>query len=38
MHKKIKRTGGGGAEDRLTPFEVAVLSRVVRALLISTEK
>jgi hypothetical protein len=34
MHKKIERTGGSGAEDRLTPFEVAVLSRVVRAEII----
>ena len=31
MRKKIKRIVRGGAEDRLTPFEVAVLSRVVRA-------
>jgi hypothetical protein len=31
MGKKTKSTGTGGAEDRLTPFEVAVLSRVVRA-------
>jgi hypothetical protein len=31
MRKKIKRSVRGGAEDRLTPFEVAVLSRVVRA-------
>ena len=31
MSKKIKRTLRGLAEDRLTPFEVAVLSRVVRA-------
>jgi hypothetical protein len=31
MAKKIKRTGGRGAEDQLTPGEVAVLSRVVRA-------
>jgi hypothetical protein len=31
MAKNIKRTGRGKAEDRLTPFEVAVLSRVVRA-------
>lgn len=34
VHKKIERTGGSGAEDRLTPFEVAVLSRVVRAEII----
>jgi hypothetical protein len=34
MRKNIKRTGGGRAEDRLTPFEVAVLSRVVRASII----
>jgi hypothetical protein len=32
--RKIKRTVGGGAQDRLTPFEVAVLSRVVRANII----
>jgi hypothetical protein len=31
MSKDIKRTNGGEAEDRLTPFEVALLSRVVRA-------
>jgi hypothetical protein len=34
MSKQIKRTGRGRAEDRLTPFEVAVLSRVVRAHII----
>jgi hypothetical protein len=34
MGKKINRTGGSGAEDRLTPFEVALLSRVVRAHII----
>jgi hypothetical protein len=34
MRKNIKRTSGGRAEDRLTPFEVAVLSRVVRASII----
>jgi hypothetical protein len=32
--RKIKRTVGRGAQDRLTPFEVAVLSRVVRANII----
>jgi hypothetical protein len=31
MRKIIKRAVRSGAEDRLTPFEVAVLSRVVRA-------
>jgi hypothetical protein len=31
MRNKIKRTVRSGAEERLTPFEVAVLSRVVRA-------
>ena len=34
MRKKIKSTLRGLAEDRLTPFEVAVLSRVVRAHII----
>jgi hypothetical protein len=34
MSKTIKRTNGSGAKDRLTPFEVAVLSRVVRASII----
>jgi hypothetical protein len=34
MRNKIKRTVRSGAEDRLTPFEVAVLSRVVRASII----
>jgi hypothetical protein len=34
MATKRKRTGGGGAEDQLTPSEVAVLSRVVRAHII----
>src|SRR6185437_12483769 len=34
MSKTIKRTNGSGAKDRLTPFEVAVLSRVVRASVI----
>jgi hypothetical protein len=34
MAKTIKRTVRGKAEDRLTPFEVAVLSRVVRANII----
>lgn len=34
MRTKVKGTGGGGAEDPLTPFEVAVLSRVVRAHII----
>ena len=34
MGKKINRTFKGKAEDRLTPFEVAVLSRVVRAHII----
>jgi hypothetical protein len=32
--RKMKRTVGSGAQDRLTPFEVAVLSRVVRANII----
>jgi hypothetical protein len=32
--RKIKRTVGSGAQNRLTPFEVAVLSRVVRANII----
>jgi hypothetical protein len=32
--RKIKRTVGSGAQDRLTPFEVAVLSRVVQANII----
>jgi hypothetical protein len=30
----MKRTDGGKPEDRLTPYEVAVLSRVVRAHII----
>jgi hypothetical protein len=34
MRNKIKRTVRSGAEDRLAPFEVAVLSRVVRASII----
>ena len=34
MAKKIKQTSGRGAEDRLTPFEVAMLSRVARAHII----
>jgi hypothetical protein len=34
MSKTIKRTNGSAAKDRLTPFEVAVLSRVVRASII----
>ena len=34
MSKTIKRTNGSGAKDRLTPFEVAVLSRVLRASVI----
>jgi hypothetical protein len=34
MSKKINRTVRGKGEDRLTPFEVAVLSRVVRAHII----
>ena len=34
MRNKIKRTVRSGVEDRLTPFEVAVLSRVVRASII----
>src|ERR1700722_15979328 len=34
MRNKIKRTVRSGVEDRLTPFEVAVLSRVVRASVI----
>jgi hypothetical protein len=34
MSETIKRTNGSGAKDRLTPFEVAVLSRVVRASII----
>lgn len=34
MRKKIKGTENGEAEVRLTPFEVAVLSRVVRAHII----
>jgi hypothetical protein len=34
MRKNIKRTVGGRVEDRLTPFEVAVLSRVVRESII----
>jgi hypothetical protein len=34
MSKTIKRTNRSGARDRLTPFEVAVLSRVVRASII----
>jgi hypothetical protein len=32
--RKMKRTVGSGAQDRLTPFEVAVLSRVARANII----
>ncbi len=34
MSKTIKRTNGSGAKDRLTLFDVAVLSRVVRASVI----
>ena len=34
MAKKTKSTGTGRAEDRLSPFEVAVLSRVVRASIV----
>jgi hypothetical protein len=34
MRNKIKRSVRGKADDRLTPFEVAVLSRVVRASII----
>src|ERR1700758_847865 len=34
MGKKINRTVRGKGEDRLTPFEVALLSRVVRAHII----
>ena len=34
VNKKINPTGGRGAKDRLTPGEVAVLSRVVRAHII----
>ena len=34
MRKKTKRTVRGKAEDQLTPSEVAVLSRVVRASII----
>ena len=34
MSKKIKRSVRGKADGRLTPFEVAVLSRVVRASII----
>src|ERR1700722_17640902 len=32
MSKTIKLTNGSGAKDRLTPFEVAVLSRVACAI------
>jgi hypothetical protein len=33
--KETKRTGLSKAEDRLTPFEIAVLSRMVRAHIIA---